>query len=266
MPRIIFLALAAAVSAFDSLTPQDSAPVPCVDGQPCPAAEKVLDAHREWGVRLPEDEGSLDDPLHAAIIRGSVEGVNAALADGASLTTRDALGYTPLHRASDDGQVDILRVLLRHGAASGPLTDSVGTSQDSGRAIDSRDHNAATPLMLAAAGGHVECIRLLVKSGAGVEHGDEFGLTALHYAAEGGHGAAITALLEEGAPLDQGDDAGKTALDVARAWGFTEAAAVLRAAGPEIAIEEAAPDRDDGYLAAAAMKMPDNLQPEKLEL
>ena len=140
-------------------------------------------SHSEWG--LPADD-SVDDPLHTAVREGNVEDVEAVLASGRSrLTVRDSLGYTPLHRASDDGLSNVVRVLLKHGAGAGPATNSVGTVLErAGTSLESRDHDAATPLMLAASGGHVECIRLLVGAGASLTATDEVGLTALHYAAE----------------------------------------------------------------------------------
>jgi len=149
------------------------------------AAEK---SHLEWGLpaKQMDDHDSVDDPLHTAVREGNVEEVEALLASGRSrLTVRDSLGYTPLHRASDDGLSNVVRVLLKHGAGAGPATNSVGTVLErAGTSIESRDHDAATPLMLAASGGHVECIRLLVGAGASLTATDEVGLTALHYAAE----------------------------------------------------------------------------------
>lgn len=149
------------------------------------SAEK---SHLEWGLpaKQMDDHDSVDDPLHTAVREGNVEEVEALLASGRSrLTVRDSLGYTPLHRASDDGLSNVVRVLLKHGAGAGPATNSVGTVLErAGTSIESRDHDAATPLMLAASGGHVECIRLLVGAGASLTATDEVGLTALHYAAE----------------------------------------------------------------------------------
>jgi ankyrin repeat protein len=75
------------------------------------AAEK---SHLEWGLpaKQMDDHDSVDDPLHTAVREGNVEEVEALLASGRSrLTVRDSLGYTPLHRASDDGLSNVVRVL-----------------------------------------------------------------------------------------------------------------------------------------------------------
>ena len=65
---------------------------------------------------------------------------------------------------------------------------------------------------------------------------------------------------------------------MAQAWGFAEAAAVLRDAGSSISIESDVPEGRTAAATNAAteahetresprrMRMPDNLQPEKMEL
>jgi len=125
--------------------------------------------------------------------------------------------------------------------------------------------------MLAASGNHVECIELLIDAGASPLAADEHGLTPLHYAAEGGHVDAIKVLLERGAPYDAADEGGKTAVDVARAWGFRGAALALEDAAPEIDAEIVIDDDSDawpegGTVEPRQMRMPENLQPEKMEL
>ena len=87
-------------------------------------------------------------------------------------------------------------------------------------------------------------------------------------ARQGGHADAVSALLELGAAPDATDDAGKTAFDVAKAWGFAEAAAVLLDAGSSVSIDSPGPESRtvESSEMPRRMHMPDNLQPEKLEL
>jgi ankyrin repeat protein len=221
------------------------------------------------------DPGS--EALHAAVVQSDPLGVIAALDAGASLSARDALGYTPLHRAADDGDLEMVGLLLERGAASGDATHSTGLSAR-GKAIDARDNNEATALMLAAGGDHSAIVSRLVDAGASLTAADEFGLSALHYAAEGGHAQAVSTLLGHGADPDAQDELGKTSADVARAWGFP---AVEQLLGPTYSIsdgagskEQAPPRLPEGAVplfpqkeaAAARRRMPDNLQPDKLEL
>ena len=280
----------------------------------------VLAVPKSQDELLKEDEEAGGGPLHAALQKASalqkagardLDRVRAALDAGASLSVRDPLGYTALHRAADDGHANLVALLLERGAAKGYATTSDYISRK-GKAIDSRDNNDATALMLAAGGGHADIINLLADAGADLAAADEFGLSPLHYAAEGGHTSAIAALIAHGADPDAQDEVGKTPSDVARAWGFPEAEAAL---GPTVTLhdppalaqgdapstlpegavplfpnakkqqqqqqEPAEVEHQQATTASAPppsgklgdqsggrrkMKMPDNLQPEKLEL
>ena len=225
-----------------------------------------------------------DDPstnaLHGALISGSISEVTDLLDAGVSLTIRDNLGYTPLHRACDDGSdasPEIVELLLARGAGKGEATSSEGVVLAKGKAIDSRDNNMATALMLAAGGGQAKIIELLVAAGADLGSQDEFGMRPLHYAAESGHADAVETLLRLGADPDVEDEVGKTPADVARAWGFPDVAKVF---GPVATITDAkstTPELPEGAVPLfkqgegtgdrqAKQQMPDNLKPEKLEL
>jgi ankyrin repeat protein len=177
---------------------------------------------------LREDEEMGGGALHVALQRGDAGAVRAALDDGVSLSQRDPLGYTALHRAADEGSESLTELLLERGAAKGAATSSDSLRRQ-GSAIDSRDNNDATPLMLAAGGGHFKVVDLLARAGANLAAQDEFGLSPLHYAAEGGHVEAVAQLLSHGANPDAMDEHGKTPADVARAWGFPQ---VVEQLGP----------------------------------
>ena len=151
----------------------------------------------------------------------------------------------------------------------GDATSSEGVSlENKEKGIDARDNNRATPLMLAAGGGQPQIVEMLVEAGANLEAQDEFGLRPLHYAAESGHESAVEALLTLGANPDSEDETGKTAAEIARAWGFPKVAEIF---GPTASISDAAPELAAGApppssTDGSARRMPDNLQPEKMEL
>jgi len=227
---------------------------------------------------MPADD---DGPLHAAALEASMEWAKKAIEDGANLNERDSLGYTPLHRVADDGLPEVATLFLKHGADT-----------------EARDHNEATPLLLAAGSGHVVMLETLRTNGARLDALDEFGLGCLHYAAESGHIEAVRWLLAHGANADLEDEAGKTPGQLARAWGFPELAALLDDASstpshhietrseptlPEGAMplfpahpagtaskaeDDAGPSstQDGPGLGPRRMRMPTQLQPEKLEL
>ena len=54
--------------------------------------------------------------LHDAVVGDDLDALQAALKAGASTEDRDALGYTVLMRAADDGAIDAAKELLAAGA------------------------------------------------------------------------------------------------------------------------------------------------------
>jgi uncharacterized protein len=70
---------------------------------------------------------------------------------GASLSTPDNDGLTPLMNAAEIGNEDLLQYLIDHGAE-----------------VNERSTSGFTPLILAAAGGHLGCVKALVHCGAKV--------------------------------------------------------------------------------------------------
>jgi ankyrin repeat protein len=64
---------------------------------------------------------------------------------GANVNTRDQDGYTPLHLASSDGNVNVVRVLL-----------------DAGAIVDATNIDGYTPLHYASSDGHVNMARVLL--------------------------------------------------------------------------------------------------------
>ena len=83
--------------------------------------------------------------LHDAVVNDDLEALQAAIKSGASPEDRDALGYTVLMRAADDGALDAARLLL----AAGVL-------------VNARDNSKATALHLASEGGFTELVQLLI--------------------------------------------------------------------------------------------------------
>ena len=149
---------------------------------------------------------SVPNALHDAVISDDLEALQAAIKSGASPEDRDALGYTVLMRAADDGALDAARMLV----AAGVL-------------VNARDNSKATALHLASEGGFTELVQLLIDQalhrraqpeaqppfalfqppttccrdqGAEIEAADQFEWTALHAAASRGH----TEVLSSAAP------------------------------------------------------------------
>lgn len=111
-------------------------------------------------------------------------------------------GYTPLIWATEDGNIEAIRELVKAGAD-----------------INARTNNDFTALMVAAFEGQTEAIRELLKAGADIEaRNNDDGNTALILAAREGKPEVIRELLKAGADIEARDILGRTALIKAASW------------------------------------------------
>lgn len=102
---------------------------------------------------IPEKKNEKGEtPIIPACAKGNVKLVSSLLKSGHSVNAGDALGWTALHEASNYGHVDIVNVLLDHGAdinnRGGPCCEGI------------------TPLHDAAACGHLDVVDCLLDRGA----------------------------------------------------------------------------------------------------
>ena len=144
-------------------------------------------------------------PLHLAAEFGSLRVAQLLLQSGASIEAVDANHRTALARAAIADQVEILDLLLKHGAP-----------------VDGRDKLLErTALIEAANVGAVDSVRFLLRSGANVDGQDDSGKSAVWYAllsysrAEGP--ALLQLLVREGADIEAADETGMTPLAWVRA-------------------------------------------------
>lgn len=121
--------------------------------------------------------------LTTAAGRGDAAGVERALARGAASGEPNARGWTALHLAARQGHLEVVRVLLRHGAdpnvqdnfgctplwgIQGPNAPAIAAALiDAGAILDfTCGPSESTPLMFAVLGGNIELVRLLLDRGA----------------------------------------------------------------------------------------------------
>eukprot|EP00899_Mesostigma_viride_P003846 jgi/Mesvir1/13462/Mv16521-RA.1 len=116
--------------------------------------------------------------------------------------TYGCFGKTPLHLASDEGMLDVVRYLIKSGAD-----------------VNALDKGETTPLHLASENGHFGVVQELLKSGAAVNAKDQHGLTPLIAASGMGRLDVVQALIESGADLDAKGSHG-TPLHRASCYGF----------------------------------------------
>ena len=134
--------------------------------------------------------------LHRASQYGRTENVRLLIKSKAPLEARSVLGRTPLMAAVREGHVECCKVLLRAGAST-----------------HARANDGSECLHFAV---QIECpapmIDLLLDAGADLEARDNVEATPLHDAASLGRGASVRHLLDRGADLNAVDHLGDTPL------------------------------------------------------
>lgn len=139
-------------------------------------------------------------PLHKASGNGHVECVELLLASGAVIDAPSETGETSLHFAAAFGQADCAEALLSRGAE-----------------MDSRNKWGQAPLHVAAINwqpGRPEVVSALLDRGADPEARTKDLWTPLHCASLNGHADCIDLLLERGADPEARNAEGTTPLEV----------------------------------------------------
>jgi len=143
-------------------------------------------------------------PLHAAAENGNIEMVRILLDRGFDVNARDNWGETPLHNAISRDFLDIAKMLIEKGAGINAASTADGST-------------GKTPLHYARSD---KAVRILVRKGADINAKDRKGRTPLHYAAEGS-GSAVEELLASGADVNAKDGEGFTPLHYARGFRYS---------------------------------------------
>lgn len=156
------------------------------------------------------------------------------------------VGYTPLHTAASVNHIEMVKLLIRHGANinskdkadNSPLHLAIYNGHgklaklliESGAYIHSRNYNGNLPIQMAAHAGLPEVIQQLIEAGSPINAQDQVGDTPLHDAALQGQVEAAQVLLGAGADVNATNNAGKTPLDLAEQQGHGSLTEVLKAA------------------------------------
>ena len=112
--------------------------------------------------------GHWGTPLHSASFEGHLQVVRYLLRHGVDVNVRDSADDTPFLLASWQGHLEVVQCLLEHGAD-----------------MNLQDNEHSAPLTLAAYFGHVNVVRLLLEHNAKANPQDDFGHTPLHEAMRG---------------------------------------------------------------------------------
>ncbi len=187
--------------------------------------------------------------LHKAAADGDIAALATALAEGAKIEERDAMGRTALHVAAFQRQRGAMRALAKAGADVNALenqaydvvtiaavADDVETLEVA-LAIGNRANNVTSPydgtaLIAAAHLGHDEVVRVLIEAGAPLNHVNNLGWTALIEAVilgDGGprHQKIVAHLVNAGADQAIADRSGVTPRQHAQRRGYAEIVTLL---------------------------------------
>lgn len=123
--------------------------------------------------------------LHRASRQGQKDMVATMLAGGANVDLRDDIGFTPLMEAAREGHQTIVDQLLSGGANANAI------------AFDSALR--LTPMHLAAIGGDPAIVKILARTGANLDAQDTDGSTPLLWALFEQNSEAVGTLLQLGA-------------------------------------------------------------------
>lgn len=211
----IFLILA----ALGLLAPAQAEPLPAVDeiqallvhGEPA-EIEQLLAQGMDANLLFPDGNSALT----VATREGNVEVVKLLLNHGARVYARNRYDETAIMLAAWHGHDDIIDMLLAWGAELGP------------------NRKGWTPLIYAAHAGRCDTLyHLLDLSTAEVDIKTSAGMTALMYAAREGHPECVKSLLRAGADMDVRTPSGKTAAKLAASTGNTDIAELLLISGAQ---------------------------------
>lgn len=201
---------------------------------------------------------------HSGIIRRLLDaGADVNLVSGGWFTLEE----TALDAAAAEGYLDVVELLLAHGADV-RARDSVGTTcVDVATGLSSHVRDSSQKAWICTARRTPDIIRTLVRHGADVNARDQFGSTALHTAVWGGLDrayiddqvpqarlAVVASLILVGADKTIRDKDGRTPLDVAREMGPPAMADLLaadRAAAEKVAATPIVEPADERVLKEA---------------
>ncbi|MFC3417692.1 ankyrin repeat domain-containing protein [Algoriphagus hitonicola] len=149
-----------------------------------------------------------DLTLHESACIGELDGIKNTLSKNPELINDfSADGFTPLGLASYFGHIELVRLLLTHGAIPN---------------IPSNNSFRVTPLHSACAISNYEIAERLLKNGAEVNAKQQNGVTPLHSAAHHGKKELVKLLLKYGADPNAKMDNGKSPMDLGRESGFPD--------------------------------------------
>ena len=180
----------------------------------------VVKALIEAGADVNEQDEDGTTPLIKAANMGNEQVVHELIRAGASVTAKNKKHQTALHKASNSwgNRFSEVKALIEAGAD-----------------VNEQDEDRTTPLMHAAYMGSEQVVHELIKAGASVTAMDEQQMQrALRYASREGHSSVVRTLTEAGADVNGQNNNGTTLLMKAANWGHDQVVHELIKAGASV--------------------------------
>ena len=162
-------------------------------------------------------------PLHAALYKRHIDVVRVLLDHGANVNTTDKNNKTPLNIAYRDEHLEVMRMLLEHGANADVSENSSGFTGFISHVASQR--------------GQVEVVHLLLRHNANVNATDSMNWTPLHVASNKGDAKLVQLLLDHGADINPLSNAYNTPLHNAVYWGHLEVIQLLLEHGADVNVQ-----------------------------
>ncbi|MDV7104871.1 ankyrin repeat domain-containing protein [Vibrio sp. TH_r3] len=187
--------------------------------------------------------GQITEQKYLAVIKALIE-------NGADIHARDNYGYTVLERASSNGRLEVVKLLINTGAEvyingalvaaslSGHIDVVDFLIKQSGADINIQDSRGNTALSQAAWKGHVDIVELLIEKGADVNIKNSQRYTALMTSIEEDQPLVAIRLIEHGATMNEkyrlGKNDGRTILMEAIHKGYFDVVELLITQGVDL--------------------------------
>ncbi len=166
-----------------------------------------IERHIYWGTDINQANIGGRRPLHVAAAQGELVVVKLLLKHGAEINAQDSNGRTPIYTAIMEGRTQLAALLIKHGAA---FDSDVLLDQAVANNVIDRD-----------------IVRFLVESGANINHLNTNGSTPLIEAIGRDNRVLVKHLISQGADVNMPNSAGVYPFDLARERGNSDIIGLL---------------------------------------
>lgn len=167
--------------------------------------------------------------LLIAVKNNDIIAVNALLKENVNPNFADEEGYSPLHRAVLNDNLDVVNVLLSYKDIDTEMKLPYEAS------VDDWYLGGATPLLIASYTGNADIVNALIEAGSDIRAKDDIdGATTIHIASANGNNEVINILLnEDNTLINEADSMKDTPLHWASIKNQTDTVSLLLANGAD---------------------------------